>query len=270
MLILLPALFMLAAALALLILRFLHPQFKYPWMIAAGGAVLALISVFLWRLRFPLHAALPPWQPVTLFLYVPAWVADGISFPYALALAALAVAVIWTSVARTDPSSMPWAGTLALCALGILAVTSDNPLTLVLAWSVIDLTELVGELGLHLADDLVLEQGACAQIGGCAHQDEGDEGKDEQGPHQGLGQAPPILAGAPACVSSACHCVGHDRLSQLPYLLARQNAADLFRKFVWIEGLAQESIESRGAGAFHLIAVGFRCDGYDRHGPKAA
>src|SRR5512140_3834503 len=143
MLILLPALFMLTAALSLLILRFIQPQFKYPWMIASGGAALALIGVFLWHLRFPLNAALPPWQPVTVFLYVPAWVADGISFPYALALAALALAVIWTSVVQAESGSMPWAGTLTLCALGILAVTADNPLTLVLAWSVIDLTELV-------------------------------------------------------------------------------------------------------------------------------
>jgi hypothetical protein len=143
MLILLPVLLMLVTALALLVLRFLRPQYKYPWMIAAGGATLALVSVFLWHIHFPQNVSLPPWQPVTLFLYVPLWVADGTSFPFALALSALAAAVIWTSVVRNESESMPWAGTLTLCALGILAVAADNPLTLVLAWSVIDFTELV-------------------------------------------------------------------------------------------------------------------------------
>lgn len=143
MLILLPVLLMLLTALVLLILWYLRPQFKYPWMVAAGGAALALISVFLWQLRFPQNISLPPWQPVTVFLYVPIWVADGTSWPFALALAGLAVAVIWTSVVRDESEPMPWAGTLTLCALGILAVAADNPLTLVLAWSVIDLAELV-------------------------------------------------------------------------------------------------------------------------------
>jgi len=134
---------MLLAALALLLLRYLRPQFKYTWLLAAGGATLALISVFLWHLRFPQSISLPPWQPLTVFLYVPLWVADGISWPYAIALSALAVAVIWTSLVRNEKESMPWAGTLTLCALGILAVAAANPLTMVLAWSVIDLVELV-------------------------------------------------------------------------------------------------------------------------------
>jgi hypothetical protein len=41
---------------------------------------------------------------------------------------------------------MAWAGTLALTALGILAVTAANPLTLLLAWSAIDLFELIAML----------------------------------------------------------------------------------------------------------------------------
>jgi hypothetical protein len=143
MLILLPVFLMLLTALTLLILRFTRPQFKYTWMLAAGGATLALISVFLWQIRFPQSISLPPWRPVTVFFYVPGWLADGTSWPYALSLAALAAAVIWTSVVRAENEPMPWAGTLTLCALGILATTSANPLTLVLAWSIIDLTELV-------------------------------------------------------------------------------------------------------------------------------
>jgi hypothetical protein len=143
MFILLPVILMLLTALALLILRWLRPRFKFPWIIAAGGALLALASVFLWQIHFPSSIFLPSSQLVPVISYVPSWLADGISWPYALALASLAAAVIWTSVVRDEAGSMPWIGTLILSALGILAVASENPLTLILAWTAIDLFELI-------------------------------------------------------------------------------------------------------------------------------
>jgi hypothetical protein len=143
MIILLPVLLMLLAALALLVLHSLQPQFKYPWLIAAVGAILAFVSVFFWRLHFPQEVNLPAWKPSSVFTFIPEWVADGISWPYALSLAALAAAVIFTSLVRAENEPMQWAGTLTLCALGILASSAGNPLTLVLTWSVIDLAELL-------------------------------------------------------------------------------------------------------------------------------
>ena len=143
MLILLPAMLMILTALALVILRFARPKFKYPWIIASGGATLALASVLLWQIHFPQSISLPAWQLVTAFLYVPAWLADGISWPYAMALAALCSAAIWTSVVRAENDAIQWAGTLALAGFGILAVAAENPLTLLLAWSAIDLFELI-------------------------------------------------------------------------------------------------------------------------------
>jgi hypothetical protein len=143
MFILLPILLMLLTALTLILMRFVRPNFKYPWMVAAGGATLALICIFLWRIRLPQSISLASWQPMTLFFFSPTWLADGISWPYALSLAALAAAVIWTSVVRAENDPAAWAGTLLLTALGILAVAAENPLTLVLVWSSIDLAELI-------------------------------------------------------------------------------------------------------------------------------
>jgi hypothetical protein len=143
MFILLPAFILCLTALAIVAIRLVRPKFKYPWLLASGGATLALASVFLWQLHFPSSYSLPPWRFVTAFFYAPTWLADGISWPYALALAALAAAVIWTSVVRAEKDPMAWAGTLTLAALGILAVAAENPLTLLLAWSAIDLFELV-------------------------------------------------------------------------------------------------------------------------------
>jgi hypothetical protein len=143
MLIFLPVIIMSLTALALLVLRFARPKFKYSWMLASVGATLAFVSVFLWQIHFPQNFFLPPWQLGTAFLFTPVWLADGTSWPYALAVAALAAGVIWTSVVRAEKDPMPWAGTLALAALGILAVAAGNPLTLLLAWSAIDIFELV-------------------------------------------------------------------------------------------------------------------------------
>jgi hypothetical protein len=143
MLILLPVILMTLTALALILLRLTRPKFKYPWLLAAGGAAFALVGIFLWQIHFPQSISLPSWEPGTSFQYTPVWLADGISWPYSLALGALTMAVIWTSIVRAENKSMAWAGTLILGALGILAVASGNPLTLLLAWSAIDLFELI-------------------------------------------------------------------------------------------------------------------------------
>jgi hypothetical protein len=47
---------------------------------------------------------------------------------------------------RAENNPAAWAATLLLTALGILAVTAENPLTLILAWSAIDLAELIAML----------------------------------------------------------------------------------------------------------------------------
>ncbi len=143
MLILLPVILMLLTALTLSILHLARPKFEFNWILAAGGAILAFASVFLWQIHFPGRFTLPSWKIATPLSYVPAWLADGISWPYALALAALAAAVIWTSVVRADDEPIPWVGTLILSAFGILAVAAENPLTLLLAWSAIDIFELI-------------------------------------------------------------------------------------------------------------------------------
>jgi hypothetical protein len=143
MYILLPVVLLLLTALTLILLRFLRPRFKYPWIVAVGGATLSLIGTFLWHNHFPLSISLTSWQPLMGFAFSPTWLGDGISWPYALSLAALATAVIWTSVVRAENDPAAWAGTLLLTALGILAVAAENPLTLILIWSSIDLAELI-------------------------------------------------------------------------------------------------------------------------------
>lgn len=147
MFILITVLFLFATALTLVILQVMRPNYRFAWLVAAGGAFLTWVGVLLWQARMPLMLDLPSWGSSALFADSPAFLADRFTWPYALALSMLGLAVILTSVVRENfPAPFPWAGTLALIGLGLLAILADNPLTLVLVWAAIDLTELITQL----------------------------------------------------------------------------------------------------------------------------
>ncbi len=148
MLILITALLLFAAALALVILRLVRPQFRFTWLTAVGTTFVAWISVLLWRPLLPLSIVLPSWKPSDLFVSAPTFSADGLAWPYALSLVTLALAFLLTASVREGfPNSINWAVSLTLCGLGLLAVTANNPLTLVLVWAGIDLADLATMLG---------------------------------------------------------------------------------------------------------------------------
>lgn len=147
MFILITVLILIAAALALVFLEATRPNYRFAWLIAAGGAFLAWAGVLLWQARMPLLLDLPAWGPSNLFAEGPSFAADRVSWPYALALSTLGLAVILTAAGRENfPAPFPWAGTLTLIGLGLLAVLADNPLTLALVWAAIDLAELATQL----------------------------------------------------------------------------------------------------------------------------
>ncbi|MBI5934219.1 MAG: hypothetical protein HY867_10965 [Chloroflexi bacterium] len=143
MFILITILFLFAAALALAIFQVTQPNYRFGWLIAAGGSVLAWAGVLLWQAQMPITLQLPAWGATALFANAPVFVADQFAWPYALALATLGLAVIVSAAARENfPALFSWAGTMTLIGLGLLATLADNPLTLVLVWAAIDLTEL--------------------------------------------------------------------------------------------------------------------------------
>ncbi|HEX5809946.1 MAG TPA: hypothetical protein VFY25_14855 [Anaerolineales bacterium] len=134
-------------AITLLVLRIVTPSFRYSWLFAAGGILLAWISVFLWQLGLPINLKFIIWQPALLFSQSPTFVADGTAWAFALSLVTLSFAIIITAAVRARfPSPLSWVGTIVLTSLGVLAVVSDNPLTLVLIWAAIDLVELVTQI----------------------------------------------------------------------------------------------------------------------------
>ena len=147
MLIVLTVLLLFLIALALVVLNWVRPAVRYSWMIAAGGALISWGSVLFWQVQLPLTFQLPRWEPAGLFLESLSFTADSLTWPFALSVATLILAVILTATARENfPDPLPWAATLILGGLGLLAVLADNPLSLLMAWSAIDLTELVAQL----------------------------------------------------------------------------------------------------------------------------
>ncbi|MFT3893704.1 MAG: hypothetical protein QM730_18910 [Anaerolineales bacterium] len=147
MFILITVAILLLTTLTLLILRFTIPGFRYNWWIATTGSLGALISVFAWQTQLPIELHLPAWQPALLFSQTPTFIADDVAWVFSLSIVALCLAIIVTSVVRSNfPSPMNWASTLTFASLGVLAATADNPLTLVLIWAAIDLAELLSQI----------------------------------------------------------------------------------------------------------------------------
>jgi hypothetical protein len=147
MLILIAPVVLFGTASALLALRYAKPGFRFGWLWAVGATALAWLSVWLWQPQLPLSVVLPLWQPTDFLADTPSFSADSYAWLYALSLIALVLALLLTAPARRGfPGPSDWITSLGLTGLGLLAVTADNPLTLVLIWAALDLVELVAIL----------------------------------------------------------------------------------------------------------------------------
>jgi len=147
MLIFLTVLFLFAIALALVVIQWMRPEFRYSWLIAASTSLIGWGCVLAWQFQLPFGFQLPRWEPASLFLDSISFTADTLTWPFAFSIITLTLAVILTAVARENfPAPIPWAVVLVLGGLGLLAVLADNPLSLLMIWSAIDLTELTAQL----------------------------------------------------------------------------------------------------------------------------
>jgi len=141
---LLPVVILAVSALAIVILRQSRPGIGYAWLIASLGSLLAAVSMFVLRWQLPLELSAEFWRPFGTFSSPPVFRLDLISWPYAFSLVLLTLAFILTDSARLETEARPlnWAAGLALAGVGLLAVMSGSPATLVLTWTAVDLLEL--------------------------------------------------------------------------------------------------------------------------------
>ena len=138
-----PILVLIVVPVVMLAIRLVRPGFVYHWLIAVIGALAAWPLTILIGRNIPESVNMINWQSGTLFPAGIGLVIDPISWPFAVSLVTLVLAVILTDAARaTEADWLNWAGSLLLTSLGFLVVLAANPLTLLLTWTALDLVEM--------------------------------------------------------------------------------------------------------------------------------
>jgi hypothetical protein len=145
MLIFVPILLLLFGAITIAIIYRVKTRVGLTWLVAVGSSLVAWLIMALMRLYLPTTIPLINWEPETLFYASPFLMVDYISWPYAIALITINIAFIFTDSARskTNINPMNWAGSMAITAIGLMALLAGNPLTMVLAWALVDGVEFV-------------------------------------------------------------------------------------------------------------------------------
>ncbi len=146
MILLLPIVLLLTAALAIFIVDRVRPKYGTSWLIAAASCIIAWLIIIFLRLRLPTTLSFLSWDRPDLFLQGQfSFLLDYQSWPYALALMTITLAVILTDAARTRYDSAPaaWSASLVISALGLLALQSGTSLTLMIIWVIVDIFELI-------------------------------------------------------------------------------------------------------------------------------
>lgn len=150
MVILIPIGLLLVASLVVYVLIKIRPQYGSTWLIAVVASASAWLILFYLRLRLPTTLGVLSWErsPGALWGNF-SLLLDYESWPYSLALATMTIAVILTDAARTRFDSTPksWSVSLAITALGLVAIQSATGMTLMITWVVVDLLELIYLLG---------------------------------------------------------------------------------------------------------------------------
>lgn len=135
-----------AAALAIVALERLRPNFGLAWLIATLASIGDWALLLVLRLRAPAPLQVADWLPFLvnlddrLLLQV-----DAITWPLAFSMATLLLAVTLTAPVRLNQQSFPsiWASNLFVTGMGLMGVLAGNLISLLLVWSLIDLVELV-------------------------------------------------------------------------------------------------------------------------------
>lgn len=143
-----PIFILILTVLIMLVINLLRADFGYHWLIATAGALIALPVVLSAGIQLPRTVSLITWRPETLFPSSLVLTADHLSWPYAVGVTVLVLAMMLTEGIRaTESMRSAWAVSVLIGALGIFAVYAGNPLTLIMAWTAIDLVELLALFG---------------------------------------------------------------------------------------------------------------------------
>ncbi len=143
MLLVTPVLLLFLASISILIIFRVKKNFALSFMIAAIATFAAWLITLVLRLFLPSTFQLISWEPESIFQASPFLNLDYQSWPFSLSLITICLAAIFTDSARTneEPNPNAWAGSMTICAIGMVALLAGNPLTIILAWTFLDFVE---------------------------------------------------------------------------------------------------------------------------------
>ncbi len=159
MIILLPIGLLLGAALAVLIQDRTRPRYGTSWLISISACIISWLTILAMRLHLPTTLAILSWDNPDLHLMGRfSLLLDYDSWPYAMALMTVTLAVILSDSARTRYDSTPqsWSASMLITALSLLALQAGTSLTLLAAWVIVDIIELIYLLRLKDASRFIL------------------------------------------------------------------------------------------------------------------
>ncbi len=126
-------------------------------LIVPVGAGLALMGVLLTRAEPPWPLLLSRWQPLRLFGNFPVLAPDPLIWPLAVALAGVVTGAALVQAGRPPKAPLFLAiAALGILSFGLLALWSENLLTLLMAWAAFDLAWGVGMLAFGLSPTSIL------------------------------------------------------------------------------------------------------------------
>jgi hypothetical protein len=149
MLVIAPVIILFMSAAVITLMQRSRPGFGYSWLLAVSVALLVWFFMLAMRWVELEPVSLAVWQIGSSRAGNLRFRLDPQSWPYAFSLVSILVAVMLSAPARLQMQTSPsaWAGSLAVTAAGVLSVISDNPLTVALTWTGVDLIEVMLMLG---------------------------------------------------------------------------------------------------------------------------
>lgn len=147
MLVVLPVLILLISALAIVIVQLVRSNYGVTWLIAVSGSLIVWMYILALRWIPVSPFVADPWQLLSSGFDAFELRVDDVAWNYAFSLASLMLGVILTASARLQFQFVQrpeiWVASLVVTAFGLLAVFSNTPVLLVLAWTLIDIADFV-------------------------------------------------------------------------------------------------------------------------------
>jgi formate hydrogenlyase subunit 3/multisubunit Na+/H+ antiporter MnhD subunit len=133
----------------------LLPRFRYTGLAAVAAGAGALAALLLLALSLPARATLSSWAPLTMFGVPLALEANPLGWLFALAVLVATLATLITGLARPGGRRVGTRAAMLLLALAsLISIFSDNLLTRVVAWALVDVIYFLALIFLAEGDDL--------------------------------------------------------------------------------------------------------------------